>query len=429
VLPVSDFLGVADPHQARGPSQRLAAQLAHCQLLGRDARGRVVRHLAGKWRWDGDALTLRLTAGARFHDGTPITAGDAAASLARLQALQTTAPLGPLVGQLRATVPPAEPLTLVLTAPRGAKRQAVERLLARAEVAVLRGGQPGPGRGCGPYRPERVDGEQMLLRAFEGHPVGRPRLDALVLRRLARADEQVQQFTFRALDLCFEASHRLRRVPSLEVGARSTVFLVPAPALRGPAQRTRRRAIAAAATGAPLGRYVGWDVALARGPWPQGLAPSDALIPRGAPSLALERLVIAYPAGHPELESLAVVLRDRLAAELPAGTEARAVALPGLTFAAAAGAERAPWDLALVLHDWAATTRDEAAWEAAQLLGGGGLTPAAVLSGRIRGWAQRVIEGARLIAVVHVRRPVFHRPPLHLSAAPGLPDLAEAWLR
>ena len=77
-----------DPSNAPHPSndsERLLFRQLYETLVGVDCLGRVVPGLASSWRLDGDGHTwiLTLREGARFSDGTPVTAANVKASWSR----------------------------------------------------------------------------------------------------------------------------------------------------------------------------------------------------------------------------------------------------------------------------------------------------------------------------------------------------------
>jgi hypothetical protein len=77
-----------DPSRAPRPSnesERLLFRQVYETLVRADCMGRVVSGLAASWRLDADGSTwiVTLREGARFADGTPVTAGDVRASWTR----------------------------------------------------------------------------------------------------------------------------------------------------------------------------------------------------------------------------------------------------------------------------------------------------------------------------------------------------------
>ena len=425
VAPVASFDGLTDPHAAIGRSARFLATLAHCQLLRPDGRGGTRGELARDVSWQGRALAVTLVDGARFQDGrTPVRASDVAASLARFAQLGDRSPWAGLVEAL--SVREVDPLRLVITPPRGTTEATLRALLARPELAVLRGGRPGDGAGCGPFRVTASDAASRRLEAFEGHPLGRPWLDTIVLKRVAAGEPEQSAFVFGDVDFAFGDGPRSRRL-GRSVDAHSvTYFALPHPRFRGPEAVGLRQAVAAFARAERLGRYVEGRASAPSSPWPPSLAPSPRELSRPRSFPQLPALTIAYRADDHELGDLARALRDSLR-QLATGT-ARVVPVDGLDAAQARSARSPEWDLALVRHEWGASTAAEAAAELAFTLGLTAPAPDQVLGGKARGWADRVVADAAAIPVLHVERPLLVRPGLAVEpAGQGLPDLAESW--
>ena len=425
IIPVSDFGGVADPHLAHGRDGRLFAALAHCHLLRPDDRGGVAGELARDATWQGRSLTLTLVDGARFHDNrTVIRAGDVVASLRRIAALGDRSPWSSAVAALG--LREIDPLRLVITAPRGTSEAELRALLARPELAVLRGGRPGDGAGCGPFRPAGGDAVTRRFEAFDGNPAGRPWLDAVIARRVADDDAEQSAFVFGDIDLAFGDGPRSRRIGRAVDDSRVTFFALPHPRFRGSEAVELRKAIAAFARAERLGRYVEGRATAPSSPWPAGLAPTGTELGRPAAFPQLPGLTIAFDADDRELGDLARALRDSLR-QLTAGT-ARVVPVSGLGLAAARALKSPDWDLALVRHRWAAATPAQAALELAWALGLAPPSAEQALSGKVKTWSDGVVRAATAVPVLHVVRPVIVRPGLALEpGAAGLPDLAETW--
>jgi peptide/nickel transport system substrate-binding protein len=78
----------ADPHFHNTSSNNAASRHVFETLIRQDARQRLVPGLALDWRATGATTwEIALRPGVRFHDGTPLTAGDVAASLRRAGSL------------------------------------------------------------------------------------------------------------------------------------------------------------------------------------------------------------------------------------------------------------------------------------------------------------------------------------------------------
>ncbi len=136
-------------------------------------------------------VTIALRKGVRFHDGTPLTPADVAASLERVRATPARWTVAP-IASIAAT---AETLELTLRAPIAD----LAMLLALSHTAVTKGGKP-PGLeraiGSGPFAIEGLDRVRRLLRlkAFDDHFAGRPYLDQLVLGWYDSPDGEARRF-------------------------------------------------------------------------------------------------------------------------------------------------------------------------------------------------------------------------------------------
>jgi len=433
-VPVGDFLGVRDPHAARTPSQRLAASLAHGRLLRDRGAGFAGALAQGPGTFARGTLSLRLRPTARFHDGARVRSSDVVASLRRAT---HRGPLGPLVAALR--VEAGVPGEVRVRGPRGARAGVLRALLARPELAILEGGCPGLGRGCGPFRPDQPQGKSLDLLAYDAFSLGRPWLDRVRLVQVSDAHAQVSGLRFGALDLAWAPSVAYRGVDTRDLGSWRTVFLVPAARWRGAGARGLRRRLARLAAARSLAPYVPWKVAPGTTLLPPGLGGGEARSPKGAAVTSPGSvLTLAFPAGDPVLASLARVLRDRAASGL--GREARVVPVEGLDDAGAAApaaGESAAWDFALVTVDWAATHPALARWELAARFAAGpgaplwlsgrasgaqGAGPSlarAVLRGRGRRWLAAATASQGVVPVLHARRRAFARRGTALAVRGG----------
>jgi hypothetical protein len=297
--------GLDDPRLLSRPASRWLATWTHCRLFRVDGGGRVRSELArdpGEMR--GRTLTIRLVDGARFHDDQPITSADVLQSLQALAAAPTTpAPLAELVRLLELRAP--DPLTLEVRAPARTDPNTLRRLLARPEAAVLRGGAPGRGRACGPFKPQSAGPGAVTLLAHTGHPEGRPWLDRVDVKVLADPRAQSAAFADQDTDLSAEAASRDRRDTQSVAAAQVTLFAVVAPSLRGDAARVLRQNFAALAREARLVRHSDWPAQTPSSLWPALLSPTSAPLGTTGPALPQPGLVLAYPDGDSALADVA----------------------------------------------------------------------------------------------------------------------------
>jgi peptide/nickel transport system substrate-binding protein len=133
---------------------------------------------------------IAVRRGVAFHDGSPLTPGDVAASLERARAR-----LGWLLAPVAEIRASGDGVDLVLRAP-GAD---VATLLALPQTAITRRGQaPAAARpiGSGPFAITAIDlpGRLIVLRAFDDHFAGRPYVDRLTLRWFDTPDGEARRF-------------------------------------------------------------------------------------------------------------------------------------------------------------------------------------------------------------------------------------------
>ncbi|MGN6106746.1 MAG: ABC transporter substrate-binding protein [Kofleriaceae bacterium] len=186
--------GTFDPQAAQTHAEQTIADLVFDTLYRVDPAGVVWPQLAAALP-ELDAArttaTIAIRRAVRFHDGTPLTAQDVAASLERLRTGPARWPLA-AVASVRAV---GDTVELTLRAPVAE----LASLLALPQAAVTKGGKP-PGErsfvGTGAFLIESIDarGKQLVLRAFEDHFAGRPYLDHLVLRWFDTTDGEARRF-------------------------------------------------------------------------------------------------------------------------------------------------------------------------------------------------------------------------------------------
>ena len=88
------------------------------------------------------------------------------------------------------------------------------------------------------------------------------------------------------------------------------------------------------------------------------------------------------------------------------------------------------WDLALVELDWEALNAGQAAMEASAVLGLAPIAPLDALKGAVGPWLAAQAVAPRIIPVVHVTRPLYHRRDWQVTDAAGAAaGLATSWRR
>lgn len=311
---------VLDPARAVEPADLVAVRALHAPLLEIGADGRLAPGLLAEVpapEVGGRLFRLRLAPGLRFSDGTPVTAADVGASLARLLVREPRSPHAwvalPILG--------ADSVQEGRAASVAGLRVLSERELLVTlafplpeypwALAALPAAVVSPrGAGAGPFALATQDGREARLAANAHHRRGRPFADALVLsgpdaRGAARA------LGAGALDLV------LRPEPAGGVAVGSTPPFLATVAATSPrlgAGAVAVRRVLAALDRAALGRL------FARGP----VVPLETIVPpavvpgapprtEGGPAGPLPpRLVLLIRAGAPDQRALAERLQVKL---------------------------------------------------------------------------------------------------------------------
>jgi ABC-type transport system substrate-binding protein len=180
---VGSLLGrpvVRDPVAARTHAEVQLVSLLYDSLYRIGEVARVEPHLAlgpPVVSADGGEARVKVRAGVLFHNGKPLGAADAAASLRRLKASAA----GWLLAPVAAVRHQGDEVVLSLSRPA----PELAELLAAPAAAVTPGGKP-PGRaavGSGPFALESSRRTTaLLLAANDRHFAGRPYVDRLELR-------------------------------------------------------------------------------------------------------------------------------------------------------------------------------------------------------------------------------------------------------
>lgn len=290
--------------------------------------------LATRWIVSRDGLAWRfsLRDGVKFHDGTPLTAQDVAASFHRLlhpdDAQAPTNPVWPtllrgapgVVKDVRAVddhtiemllVQPYAPLLSVLAHP-------LFGITKRAASA-----DPGAGViGTGPYHVVDASPGRLAIEAVPSHWAGTPRSPRIVFLDVASDDQADAQFSAGALDIWFPAQPPRRADWTLSVPGLTVGYLAFQTEREPFARKAIRQAVTAAIdpavigvsvgrTGVPLQSFLPVGVwarregaplftlnrdavkkHLAEGHWPRGFTPT-LLVAEEPPSTTLGQLAEA----------------------------------------------------------------------------------------------------------------------------------------
>jgi MarR-like DNA-binding transcriptional regulator SgrR of sgrS sRNA len=438
ILPMRHFVGVHAPQHAVDVSGRLGAELAHCRLMRRVSDGTIAGNLAESWTYRQGKKSLvmevRLRRGGTFHNGVSIAAKHVVRSLRKYQTLGRNAWVKEHVREL--AFKELDPRTVRVTAPtrRGriaATKRIVEELLARPELSVVHTSRRRAiTTGCGPFKPEVREGTSILLKAFKGHPLGRPWLEQIRLRTFSDPLKEVKLFTHQKLDMTFVGSDELANTPAESLKGYTTLFLIPAPYLRIDRHAGLRRRIYQQL----MRKHLGKDIesygisSRANGLWPEALTPSRMRPPTAKPTTLEGPITVAYPRADSELRRVAATVRDVLR-ESFSGVEVSSPPAEGLTLEYAVTASRPAWDFAVVLLDWSAHTPEQAAAEAkTKLQLAGNLRPKSFYTADVTNWAKK--QNNRLVAIplLHIERKLHHSGRTTFVPAIDVPRLSDSWM-
>jgi peptide/nickel transport system substrate-binding protein len=209
-----------------GAGALVARQVFDTLVAYRDGSTEVDPALATRWSGSRDGLvwTFALRDGARFHDGTPITAAEVAASFHRQLAADATGAVWPallrgrpgVIKDIRAVdartlqivlLQPYAPLLTVLAHPGfGVVRASGDKLV-----------------GSGPYRIVDAAPGRLALEAAPGYWGGPPRSERIVFLEVNTDDNAEAEFDARSLDVWFPPAPPRRMAgalstPGLRVG-------------------------------------------------------------------------------------------------------------------------------------------------------------------------------------------------------------------
>ena len=171
---------------------------------------KIIPQLAASWTMAGDlkSCTLKLRAGARFHDGTPVDVAAVKFNIERLMDKQrnpTNRPLwDPVAG---VDTPDASTVVLRLSQPFPQLPNSLAHpsgALVSPE-AVAKYGEAGIAKnpvGAGPYRVASFDpGQQLVLEAFDGYWGGAPKTARLTLKTISEPSTRIAALRTGAADI------------------------------------------------------------------------------------------------------------------------------------------------------------------------------------------------------------------------------------
>jgi len=254
-----------DPGAAlEGTNPLIARQVFDTLVAWREGSTEIEPALATRWSVSRDGLvwSFTLREGVKFHDGSPLTAAEVAASFERqlrpeAQGANKTWPLllrgSPgVVKEVRARnartveivlVQPYAPLLTVLAHPA----------LAIAKPSTA---QDGAGRliGTGPYRIVDASAGRLALEATPGYWAGTPQSERLVFLDVSADDEAESELDSRSLDIWFPDGPPRRTQGALSAPGLRVGYLAFQTEKEPFSRRTLRQAVAAALDPAILGQ-------------------------------------------------------------------------------------------------------------------------------------------------------------------------------
>src|SRR5438093_11419938 len=198
-----------------GTSPLIARQVFDTLVAWREGSTEVEPALATRWNVSRDGLvwSFSLREGVKFHDGSPLTALEVAASFERQLRPETqgTNKTWPLLlrgapGVVKAVrAPNSRTVEIVLVQPYAP----LLTVLAHPALAIAKPSQAAdaPGRliGTGPYRVVDASGGRLALQAMRGYWAGVPRSERLVFLDVSADDQAESELDSRSLDIWFPA--------------------------------------------------------------------------------------------------------------------------------------------------------------------------------------------------------------------------------
>lgn len=263
---------IFDPMSAlEGTGPLVARQVLDTLVAYRESSTDIEPSLATRWAVSRDGLvwSFTLREGARFHDGTPLTAKEAAASLDRGLKPDGGRPLAGLVvwsallrgvpGVVREVrAPDPRTLQIVLTQPYAP----LLTVLAHPGFGIAKISTPADGPhtliGSGPYRVAEITPSRLVLEAVTGHWSGGARTDRLVFLDVGAEEHPDGELEARGLDVWFPPGPPRRTEGALSIPGLRVGFLAFQTEREPFSRKKIRQAIAAAIdppiVGVALGR-------------------------------------------------------------------------------------------------------------------------------------------------------------------------------
>ena len=207
---------VLDPGAAlEGTVPLIARQVFDTLVVWREGSTEIDPALATRWTASRDGLvwSFTLREGVKFHDGTPLTSTEVAASFERQLQPETQGAGRAWPALLRGApgvvkefrTPSPRTVQIILSQPYSP----LLTVLAHPGLAIakLSTAADGTGRlvGTGPYRIVDASGGRLALEAISGHWAGHPRSERLVFLEVSTDDQAESEIDSRSLDIWFPA--------------------------------------------------------------------------------------------------------------------------------------------------------------------------------------------------------------------------------
>ncbi|HUF91020.1 MAG TPA: ABC transporter substrate-binding protein [Candidatus Limnocylindria bacterium] len=210
-----------------GAGALISRQVFDTLVAYREGSTDVEPALAVRWTVSRDGLvwSFVLRDGVRFHDGSPLTAGEAAASFERQIQAPVAAPSPVWAALLRGNpgvirevrASDARTLHIVLVQPYAP----LLTNLAHPGLSIARAVTAPDGTvrlvGTGPYRVVDASAGRMALEAAPGHWAGHPRTERIVVLDVAGDDHAEAEFDARSLDIWFPPAPPRRAAGALSM--------------------------------------------------------------------------------------------------------------------------------------------------------------------------------------------------------------------
>src|SRR5437867_3745046 len=255
---------VLDPGTAlEGTVPLIARQVFDTLVVWREGSTEIDPALATRWTASRDGLvwSFTLREGVKFHDGTPLTSTEVAASFERQLQPETQSAGRAWPALLRGVpgvvkefrTPSPRTVQIILSQPYSP----LLTVLAHPGLAIakLSTAADGTGRlvGTGPYRIVDASGGRLALEAISGHWAGHPRSERLVFLEVSTDGQAEAEMDSRSLDIWFPAGPPRRTEGALSTPGLRIGYLAFQTEKEPFSRKPLRQAVAAALDPAVLG--------------------------------------------------------------------------------------------------------------------------------------------------------------------------------